>query len=326
MNLRDYLKNLLPKTKDEVGVWHQPDGEAYYAQRVKTVTTLNITPDEAYSRLEKEVKLLSNELKEVVEQKSGNKKENMSEIRSLDDLQAIVDEMDKFLDQIVSRKPRNKVQVRYTVANDTAICQYIPSNIGSQDPATIFVPRNFGTSNSYDLRWVLYHEGVPGHHLQLSLNREMENVPIFRKIIPFEAFTEGWATYAQDLPWKMGIIKDDSVRESLIRTRLFHMGRALLDIGVNYKRWSREEAIQFSLDYQICNKDDAYGLLNYCTVNPASELSYAIGCLKIEELRDKAQKTLKDRFDIREFHDKVLENGAIPLDILDKKINAYIEQ
>lgn len=321
-----YFQELLAKAQDYVGVWSQPNGDAYYAYCVKNSTSLDIPVEELYTMIDEDVKRIRNELKSL--QEKGLANEPVKPIQSLENCQKAVDEMYDNLPELFNHIPDSKVVVQFAITNTTAdagIVQYMGSDLNNSVSSTINIPATFLSNDTYSAKWVLYHEGYPGHHLQLSIARELKNLPTFRRMIPFDGFVEGWGTYAQELPYQYGLATDPNWQEGILKTRLLHMGRALMDIGINYKRWSREEAIQFALENNICDRQSANFLVDYCTAVPGSELSYAVGCLKIEGLKEYAQGQLGDRFDIREFHDEVLKNGSVPLDILDQVIKAYVQ-
>jgi uncharacterized protein (DUF885 family) len=321
-----YYKELTPKSKDYVGIWNLPNGDDYYAYMIRNYTTLNITPKEVYERTEKEVKKLNEDIIKLNKKLAGADPviTAAKPITSLKDCQAIVDNMFKKLPQIFGTLPKAKVEVQFTPdsgGSQSGIEQYNPSDINGIRPATIFIPREFLYSDSYTINWVLYHEGVPGHHLQFAINNELKNVPSFRKLLSFPAFSEGWATYAQHLPWEYGLLKEDPKTEiDMLKTKLVHAGRVMIDVGINYKHWTREQTIKFALDNNICDEAGANFYAEYCTAYPGNECSYEIGYLKILELRDKAISKLGNKFNIKEFHDAVLKNGSLPLTILENQV------
>jgi uncharacterized protein (DUF885 family) len=316
-----YYEELLPKSTEYIGVHNIPMGKEYYEFLVKSSTTLNITPEELFTQLEGEVNEFKDQLMELLKNPKSPPRSN---INSLEDCQKIVDEMEDFLPQIVTKIPKGEVQIVFSAVNTNGVYQYFPGDINGINPSIISVPRSFVNDSLYNIKWILYHEGVPGHHLQLSIAREMKRVPTFRKVIPFTSYVEGWATYAQHLPWELGLVESDGMEIDIIKNELFHMGRAIIDIGINYKGWSKEEAVEYALKNNITTEGGALGLASFYTIYPTMGLPYAVGCLKIRQLRDYAESQLMESFDIREFHDVVLENGAVPLDILDREVKKYV--
>ncbi|MCX8130487.1 MAG: DUF885 domain-containing protein [Clostridia bacterium] len=325
--LINYYDGLLEKSKDYVGVYNLPEGEKYFRYMLRNYATLDITPEEAYNKLTSEVDKINSEIRRLGKKTITSENETGA-ISTLDDCQKVISDMYSKLPMLFGTLPKAKVQVQYypdTGSTNSGFFQYNSSDMNGTKPATIFVPKDFASNNSYTMKWILYHEGVPGHHLQQALAREMKNIPNFRKIIGFSAFSEGWATYAQSIPWEYRITSDPNGEVEMLKTKLMHIGRAVIDIGVNYMRWTREDAIKYALENKICDEGSARFYSEYCTVYPGIECTYAIGYLKIIELRDEARAKLRNKFSIKDFHDAILEDGEMPLSLLEKKIKEYID-
>ena len=171
-----------------------------------------------------------------------------------------------------------------------------------------------------------YHEGIPGHHFQIAIQAELEDVPIFRTIGLFTAYIEGWALYAEQLAWELGLYKDDPFGNlGRLQAEMFRAVRLVVDTGIHYKRWTREEAIDYMVANTGMTTSEVITEIERYIVMPGQACAYKIGMIKILELREKAKTALGDKFDLREFHNVVLKNGAVPLNILEELIDEYIE-
>ena len=171
-----------------------------------------------------------------------------------------------------------------------------------------------------------YHEGVPGHHWQISIAYEIKGTPQFRRVIPFTAYMEGWALYSEWLAEQAGWYEGDPFGDlGRLRDELFRAVRLVVDTGIHAKRWTREQAIAYMLEKTGMGEKDVTAEIERYIVNPGQACAYKVGMLKIQELRERAQRELGNNFDQREFHDAVLKSGAMPLEILEAQINAYIQ-
>jgi len=172
-----------------------------------------------------------------------------------------------------------------------------------------------------------YHEGVPGHHWQLSTAEELKGVPQFRKVLPFTAYAEGWALYCEWLAKQVGWYDNDPFGDlGRLRDELFRAVRLVVDTGIHAKHWTREQAIAYMREKTGMGEKEVKSEIERYIVAPGQACAYKIGMLKIQELRARAQKELGEKFDQREFHDAVLKNGALPLEILEEQVNDYIQR
>jgi uncharacterized protein (DUF885 family) len=176
----------------------------------------------------------------------------------------------------------------------------------------------------YSMRTLAYHEGIPGHHFQIAIAMELEGMPLFRRMSPFTAYTEGWALYTERLAWDLGFQDDPFDNIGRLQAELFRAVRLVVDTGIHHKRWTRQEAI----DYMVANtgmaQSDVVSEIERYIVMPGQATSYKVGMMKILELREKVKSSLGDKFDLRDFHDVILKNGAVPLDILTRLVDQYI--
>jgi uncharacterized protein (DUF885 family) len=176
----------------------------------------------------------------------------------------------------------------------------------------------------YGMRTLTYHEAIPGHHFQLAIQQEQDDLPFFRRLIPFSSYSEGWALYAERVAWEMGLLEDPYDNVGRLQAELFRAVRLVVDTGIHKMRWSREEAIAYMLANTGMAESDVIAEIERYFVMPGQATSYKVGMMKIMELREFAENELGDRFDIREFHEVVLTNGSMPLDILEELVREYI--
>jgi uncharacterized protein (DUF885 family) len=176
----------------------------------------------------------------------------------------------------------------------------------------------------YGMRTLAYHEAVPGHHFQLAIQQQQEDLPFFRRLIPFSAYSEGWGLYAERLAWEMGFLEDPYDNIGRLQAELFRSVRLVVDTGIHAMRWSREEAIDYMLRNTGMAESDVVAEIERYFVLPGQATAYKVGMIKILELRELARGELGDQFDIREFHNVILTNGSMPLDILEDLVQDYI--
>ena len=170
-----------------------------------------------------------------------------------------------------------------------------------------------------------YHEGVPGHHFQIATARELTGLPQFRKLIPFTAYTEGWALYAEWLAKDAGWYEGDPFGDlGRLQAELFRAVRLVVDTGIHAQRWTREQAIAYMREHTGMGEKEVTSEIERYIVSPGQACAYKVGMLKIRELRTRAEQELGGKFDLKEFHDVVLKNGALPLEILEQQVNEYI--
>ena len=177
---------------------------------------------------------------------------------------------------------------------------------------------------TYQMEALAYHEGIPGHHMQLAIQQELEGLPKFRRFGGITAYSEGWGLYTEYLPNEMGFYKDPYSDFGRLSMELWRAARLVVDTGLHHKKWSREEAIQYLIDNTPNSEGDSVKAIERYIVLPGQATAYKVGMLKILEFREWAAQTLGSKFDIREFHDVVLRNGPVPLDILDEQVKAWV--
>lgn len=342
------LDAIEPSATGNDGAWGLPEGQDYYAHRLRASTTTDLTADEIHQLGLQQVQRIHGEMERIKRQVgfSGTLREFFQHINESPQFkypntdagrQQYLAEARRFIAQVMEaaprwfrRLPRAPLEVRAVEAfrQDTAAVAFYnrPSPDGSR-PGIYYV-------NLADMNQVLrpqteaisYHEGAPGHHFQIALAQELPDVPKFRRFGGYGVYSEGWGLYAEGLGKEMGFYQDPISEFGMYSTQLWRAIRLVLDTGIHHHRWSRERAIQYFMDNGLLSLRDATKEVERYFNNPGQATSYMVGQLKILELRDRARAALGERFDIREFHGVVLENGAVPLDVLEQLVDAWIEQ
>lgn len=341
-----YFETLLPQSTADLGVWRFPNGDAYYAQLLRSRTTTDYTPEQMHQTGLREVARIEAEMRSVLDGLGyigGTVAEHMRALttdprflysnndtgrtQALHDLQAIIDEIDGKIGSAFDLLPRQKVEVhRVPVFKEqTAPSYYQAPALDGSRPGVFFVNlRDMNTTPKWILRALAYHEAIPGHHFQIALQQQMQDVPTFRKVIPFLAFIEGWAVYAERLAWEQGFHRDAYSNLGYLSSELLNSVMLVVDTGIHYKRWSREQAIDYFRAHSSLSDFDTEKYVDRLSVRPGQACTYSMGALKILELREKAQKQLGNRFKLSDFHNIVLKKGAMPMSVLEDQIDAYI--
>jgi uncharacterized protein (DUF885 family) len=242
----------------------------------------------------------------------------------------VIDDMRGKLDAYFGVKPKSELQVKaveaYREASAHGAFYEAPSLDGTR-PATYYANmKDMKDLPLYELQTLAYHEGIPGHHMQIAIATEQTDVPKFRRFYNNSAYAEGWALYAENLAKEMGVITDPYSDVGRLNAELFRAVRLVVDTGIHHKRWSREKALAYMNDNTANAAGDNTREVERYINWPGQALAYKIGMLKIQELRAMAQKELGDRFDIRAFHDTILSQGAVPLTILEDMIRAHVAE
>ena len=248
----------------------------------------------------------------------------------LDDFTTIVEAADAALDDAFDLRPKAGVEVvripEFKEDNSTGAYYDAPPFDGSR-PGRFYVNlRGVDEHNRFNMRTLAYHEAVPGHHFQIALAQEMEDVPFFRRIIPFTAYVEGWAHYSETVADEYGFHPDSYSRLGYLQAQLFRAVRLVVDTGIHSRRWTREQALEYMLDNTGMAEIDVVAEIERYIVNPGQACAYKVGQLKILELRERALDELGDAFEIKEFHNVVLRNGAMPLSLLEEQVERWIAE
>ena len=324
------------------GIQDIPDGDAYYAHQIKLYTTTNMTAAEIHEIGLKEVARISAEMEAVKKQVGfkGDLKAFFTEVRNkkelmpfkdpqevIDNFNAIHKRMMPKVNALFSKQPKTPFEVRRTEAfrEASASAEYNPGSLDGTRPGIFYVPiPDVLSYNTYSDEDLFLHEAIPGHHFQISLTQENENLPQFRKTLWYSAYGEGWALYTESLGKELGLYTDPYQYFGMLGAEMHRAVRLVVDTGLHSKGWSREKAIQYSLDNEAESEASITAEIERYMANPGQALSYKIGQLKIMELRAKAEANLGKDFDIKVFHEKVLEVGCVPLALLEEKIMNWI--
>ncbi len=330
-----------PKGRTEPGMWSLPDGEARYASAVKTSTTTDLTPEQIHqiglaqvAEIEKQMMEIAKKLgfSDLASFNASIEKNPKLHPSSREEILAIyrgyVEQMKPELPRLFGRLPKAGFEVAQVEAfreKEASGAQYNqPAKDGSR-PGRIMVNTSEPASRkTISMESTAYHEGVPGHHLQIAIAQELEDLPPIRQQSFYTAFVEGWALYSEKLGKEIGFYKDPYSDYGRLQDEMLRAIRLVVDTGFHSKRWSRAQVVKFFHDHSAIDEVEVQSETDRYISWPGQALAYKIGQLKILELRDRAQKALGSRFDIRRFHDAVLGAGALPLDVLEDRINAWI--
>ncbi len=339
----DFMKKeYLPASRATSGIGTLKGGNDLYNLYAKQWTTTTKTPLEIHELGLKEVATLNAEMEKVKNEVGfkGTLKDFLNDVRNKKELKPytnpkqVLDHFEKIyqtikpnVDKLFSLQPKTPFRIKRTEAfrEKTASAEYMQGAADGSRPGTFYVPipdvKNYNVLEDEDL---FLHEAIPGHHFQISLQQESKTLPNFRKFNWFGAYGEGWALYCESLGKELGLYKDPYQYLGMLNDEMHRAIRLVVDTGMHNKGWTREQAIRYSLDNEAETEAGITAEIERYMAIPGQALSYKIGQLKILELRKKAQEQLKDKFDIRVFHQKVLESGVMPLALLEKKINNWI--
>jgi uncharacterized protein (DUF885 family) len=332
----------LPRARETVGMGALPDGQAWYAFRARSFTTTDLTPQQIHELGRSEVARIRAAMDSVIASVGFKGSfadfvnflrtdpqffhpDSATLIRSTRELMKRVDpELIKVFGKL-PRTPYGVVPIPAYAAKSQTTAYYEPGSYKAGRPGNYFV-------NWYDLKsrptWEMealsLHEAVPGHHLQIALADELENVPEFRKYTFVTAFVEGWGLYSESLGPELGMYRDPYSKFGQLTYEMWRAVRLVIDTGIHALGWSREQAIDYFKANAAKAEHDIVVEVDRYIVNPGQALAYKIGELKLKELRAYAATELGDRFDVRAFHDQVLGYGPIPLDVLDRETRAWV--
>lgn len=336
----DYLK----AGRTTTGIADTPQGEAYYKHQIKLYTTTEMTADEIHQLGLSEVARISSEMEKVKEQIGfkGDLKAFFNDVRTnkklmpykepqqiIDHFYAIYDTMKPKLDILFDKKPKTAFEVKQTekFRESSASAEYNPGSLDGTRPGIFYTPiPNASEYNVYSDESLFLHEAIPGHHYQISLTQENEDLPMFRKTLFYSGYGEGWALYCESLGKELGLYTDPYQYFGMLGAEMHRAVRLVVDTGMHSKGWTREQAIKYCLENEAESEAGIISEIERYMANPGQALAYKIGQLKILELRHKAEKELGDKFKIGEFHNQVLETGCIPLQLLENKINNWISE
>ncbi len=345
--LMAYWNELEKKATTDDGAWKMPDGDAFYDAALKQTTTTNMTADEIHELGLKEVARIHEEMKAIMK-KVNFKKDNLNDFFDfmLTDKQfyyantaegkeayrvkavKIIDDMKQQLPKLFNTLPKATIEVKAVEAfreKSAGGAFYEEPALDGSRPGRYYINLYDMTNQAtYQMEALAYHEGIPGHHMQIAIAQELTDMPKFRKNGGNTAYVEGWALYSERVPKEIGFYQDPYSDFGRLAMELFRAARLVVDTGIHRKKWTREMALKYFKDNTPDPEGDNLKEIERYIVWPSQATGYKIGMNKILELRENAKKKLGDKFDIREFHDVVLTSGPLPMDVLEEMVNSWV--
>lgn len=341
------LREQAKTATDDDGVWRLPEGEAFYAYRLRMMTTTDMTPSQVHDLGLAEMDRIHDEMREIMTQVGfeGTLQDFFEYMRTdpdgkftypntdegraayLAEATRMIDVMKGRIDEVFIKKPKADLIVKAVepFREKTAGKAFYdrPAPDGSK-PGTYYANLyNMEDMPIYQMEALAYHEGIPGHHMQLAISQELEGIPTFRKYARYTAYTEGWGLYSEYLPKEMGFYEDPYSDFGRLAMELWRAARLVVDTGLHDKKWTRQEAIDYLVTNTPNPEGDCIKAIERYIIMPAQATAYKVGMIKIQELREDAKAKLGDKFDIRQFHDVVLESGPVPLNVLEERVEAW---
>lgn len=331
----------IPASREQPGLWALPDGDRFYQFLIRRTTTTDLTAAQIHQIGIDEVKKDEGEMLAVAQKlgfkdlrsfqasvKVNPKLKPASGEALLDAYRGYLTPMQARLPQLFGRLPKAGFEVAAVpdyLAKTSAGAYYEPGAPDGSRPGRIRVDTYNATDRNLDqVESTAYHEGLPGHHMQISIAQELQGVPEFRKYEFYTAYTEGWGLYAEQLGKDVGLYQDPYSDYGRLEGDIWRAIRLVVDTGVHSQHWSRQQMVDYFHDHSAIDETDVQAEVDRYIAWPSQALAYKIGQLNILELRDRAKKALGDKFDIRAFHDQVLDAGALPLDVLSTRIDTWI--
>jgi len=329
-----------PKGRTEPGVWSLPDGPERYAFRVKESTTTNLTPEEIHQIGLAQVKENEGRMLQVVNQlgyqdlksfsaslPSNPKVHVHSRQEILDLYQRYIDQMSAKLPTLFGRLPKAKLEIMSIEEfhEKEASTHYVPPAQDGSRPGHVMVNTgDFEKGTTLDFETTAYHEGIPGHHMQIAIAQEMPQLPPFRQNEYYTAYTEGWALYSERLGKEVGFYQDPYSYYGHLQDDMLRAIRLVVDTGFHYKHWTRQQVVDFFHDHSAIDEAEVQSETDRYMAWPAQALGYKIGQLEILRLRQYAKDQLGDKFNLSNFHDEVLGAGALPMDVLSTRVHEWV--
>ena len=342
------ISELSDNYDQEDGVWRWENGEVFYDYILKRTTTTNLSADEIHQIGLREVDRIHNEMIKIMDLVgfSGTLKDFFNELKESDDFyypqtlegekaymveaKNIIDQMELRLDELFITKPKAQMVVKavedFREKSAGKAFYQRPAPDGSR-PGTYYANLyNMRAMPKYEMEALAYHEGIPGHHMQIAIAQELQNIPKFRKFGGYTSYIEGWGLYSEYLPKELGFYSDPYSDFGRLSMELWRSCRLVVDTGIHSKKWTREDGIRYYSENTPNDISDCIKMVERHIIMPSQATAYKIGMDKILQLRLKAKESLGDNFDIREFHDTILSNGALPLNFLELEIDEMIKR
>jgi len=346
----DYMEENYVSSNVNHGVWSLPNGNEFYALRLRSYTTTNYTAEEIHQIGLNEVARIGNRMKEIflelgyeVNKPIGKMMNELNENPEflyedtpdrkeivIKDYNKMVKEAEEDVRPYFDKFPKSPVEVRAVpeYSEKTAAGGYYqaPSLDGSRPGVFYANLYDIKQTPKFGMRTLTFHEAVPGHHFQIALNQENEDLTLYRKLgYRTSAYTEGWALYSEQLAVEVGMTKDLYDELGVLQSEMFRANRLVVDTGIHYKKWTREKAMEYMKETTGMSDTEVRVEIERYIVWPAQATSYKMGMLQILELRDRAKNEMGDKFDLRQFHSIVLDQGIVPLFILEDLIDEWIK-
>lgn len=350
--LIDFFEDQTTRASTDDGVWKLPDGDNYYAYELKVNTTTDLSPDQVHqigldevARIKAEMWAILNDqgitdtaktLGETIQALAREERflfpdNDKGREMILAEYNRILEEISAGLDDAFNIRPQAALEVKRVPqfkeeGNPSAYYNGPPLD-GSRGGIFYANLRDVKETPKFGMKTLAYHEGIPGHHFQIAIQSELKGVPTFRNLGLFTAYIEGWALYTERLAWELGFYENDPFGNlGRLQDEMMRAVRLVVDSGIHSKRWTREEAIQYMVEHTGMPTSEVVTEIERYIVMPGQACAYKIGMMKILELRERAKTELGNTFDLKAFHDVVLKNGAVPLDILEELVDAYIQE
>ena len=347
--LYDFIKETKSQANQFHGVWSLPNGDEFYALRLKVYTTTDYSAQDIHDIGLSEVERITKRMQAIALDLGYGDKVNVGELMNklnedpnflyadtpdrketvVNDYNSIVEETWQIAEDYFHNMPESKVEVRavpeYSEKNQAGGYYMSPALDGSRPGVFYANLYDIKQTPTYSMRTLAFHEAIPGHHLQVALNLENEDLTLYRRFgYGTSAFSEGWALYSERLALEAGLAEDPYDELGVLQSELFRAVRLVVDTGIHFKRWTREEAMAYMKDVTGMSDTEVRVEIERYIVWPGQACSYKVGMLKILELRDKAKEKLGENFDIKDFHSIVLEQGQPPLFIVEELVNGMI--
>lgn len=332
----------LPKSRLSTGVFELKGGREQYQYWVRRWTTTSLTPDEIFAIGESEVDRIRKEMESVQQQIgfSGTLMQFFEHLRVdpkykpfktpkevISFFAAIQSKLEPSLERAFLNRPKTPFEIRRTEAfrESTASAEYMPGSADGSRPGVFYTPIPDATQFNITggMESLFLHEAIPGHHYQISLQQENEKLPRFARFLWYGAYGEGWALYCESIGKELGLYTDPKQRIGALGDEMHRAIRLVVDVGMHWKGWTREQAIAYMMANEPISEEGAIAEIERYMAYTAQALSYKIGQLKISELRGRAEKRLGVKFSLPQFHDQVLRNGCMPLNILETRIDQW---
>jgi uncharacterized protein (DUF885 family) len=343
-----YFTALRPRSTNDAGVWKFPNGKAFYAHCLRSNTTTTLSAAEIHALGLREVARITAEMRAILQAEKvagadsvGPTMARLGEetrflypdtdsgrAQILSDYQGILTEVGRDLSSAFSIQPKARLEVRRVPVfkeKTSAGAYYERGAMDGSRPGVFYASLyDVKATPKFGMRTLAYHEGIPGHHFQVGIQQELKGLPTFRSVVPFTAYSEGWALYAERVASELGFQKDPYDNLGRLRAELFRAARLVVDTGIHEQRWTREQAINYMRRTTGMAQSDVEAEVERYIVMPGQACAYKVGMLKILELRERAQQALGPKFNLPDFNDVVLKNGALPLEVLEQVVNNYI--